>query len=80
MGLLRGRTYKIAPTEKGMPDRLVLLPGGRMRLVELKSESGRLSPAQRVWHEKAAQVGTIVHVIYGESGLLDWVASCQEDN
>ncbi len=76
-GLLKGKTLKIAPTDKGAPDRLVLLPGGRMHLVELKTESGRLSPAQRLWHQRAAQVGVHVHVIYGEAELLDWVANRQ---
>lgn len=75
--LLRGRTMKIAPTEKGAPDRMVLLPGGRIELVELKTEEGRLSPAQKLWHERARQVGILVTVLYGEAELLDWVAKRQ---
>jgi hypothetical protein len=78
-GLLRGRTLKIVPTEKGAPDRLVLLPGGKMYLVELKTETGRLSPAQRLWHDRAGQLGIRVHVLYGEDELLRWVADRQAE-
>lgn len=72
--LLRGHAIKLAPTRKGLPDRLVLLPGGRMELVELKTETGRLSPAQRLVHDQLAQVGILVTVLYGEDQLLAWVA------
>lgn len=70
---LGGRTYKVIPSTKGLPDRLVLLPGGIIRLVELKTEAGTVSPKQRLVHEQAAEVGTIVHVIYGQAGVADWV-------
>lgn len=76
-GLLRGQLLKLAPLRKGTPDRLVLLPGGRMELVELKAEDGRLSPAQRLVHAQFAQVGILVTVLYGEAELLDWVAKRQ---
>lgn len=71
---LGGRTMKMIPSTKGAPDRLVLLPGGIIRLVELKTETGTVSPRQRLWHEQAAEVGTLVHVIYGQAGVVDWVA------
>ena len=60
---LGGTAPKLAPTVAGLPDRLVLLPGGRMYLVELKSPTGVLRPAQRVWHARAAELGTQVHVL-----------------
>lgn len=78
-GLLRGRTIKIMPTEKGAPDRLVLLPGGKMHLVELKTETGRLAPAQKLWHDRAALLGIHVHVLYGEEDILRWVQERQSE-
>lgn len=75
---LGGRTMKIIPATKGAPDRLVLLPGGIVRLVELKTETGKVSPRQLLWHEQAAEVGTLVHVIYGTAGVADWVAAHQQ--
>lgn len=71
--LVGGRTEKLAPTTKGMPDRLVLLPEGRLYLVELKIDSGRLSPAQVVWHSRAAELGTEVHVVTGRAGVDAWI-------
>ena len=48
-----------------MPDRLVLLPGGRVYLVELKTDTGEVRPAQKVWHDKAATRGTLVVILRG---------------
>lgn len=70
-----GRSYKIAPTDKGIPDRLVLWPGGRMQLVELKTDTGRLSEMQKVWHGRAAQLGTNVVVLYGAAAVDAWIES-----
>lgn len=74
---LGGRAYKFAALVKGNPDRIVLLPGGWIELVELKSDTGSLSPKQRHWHSQAAELGTIVTVITGEVGLAEWVAARQ---
>lgn len=72
---LGGRAVKLAPTEKGLPDRLVLLPGGRVYLVELKTLTGRTSAAQDLWHERAAQLGTKVHVLVGREGIDAWITA-----
>lgn len=68
-----GIVVKLAPTVRGIPDRLVLLPGGRMHLVELKTSSGVLSPAQRAWHNRAHALGTPVTVLYGPDEVDEWV-------
>ena len=71
---LGGRVIKLAPIEKGTPDRLVMLPGGRLELVELKTDTGRLSPKQKLWHSRAAELDVHVTVIYGARGIASWVA------
>lgn len=44
---LGGIAYKfVSPGNVGVPDRLVLWPGGRVQFVELKAPGGRLSPMQ----------------------------------
>lgn len=69
-----GETYKICPEYcAGIPDRLVLLPGGRVYLVELKSETGTLRPDQVIWHEKAAAVGVTVVVLSGTKEVNAWL-------
>ena len=49
---------------RGMPDRLVLLPGGRVIWVELKTDGGALSAVQLVVHRKLEKLGQIVKVVW----------------
>lgn len=68
------KAVKFLPSERGVPDRLVLTPGGGTFLVELKTETGRLSKAQEVWHLRAAALGTNVAVAKGRAGVDAWIA------
>lgn len=69
-----GRAFKLTGT-KGIPDRLVLAPGGRVLLVELKTETGQRDPAQRALALKAAaQQQVLVSVLYGRADVDAWVA------
>jgi hypothetical protein len=70
--LAGGYTIKLAPTERGVPDRLVIL-FGTMYLVELKADMGDLSPIQQAWHDKLRQHGVRVHTVYGRTGVLNWI-------
>lgn len=67
-----GMSVKLAPTEKGVPDRLVIL-GGRVYLVELKAVGGAVSPAQAVWHRRALERGVRVVVLTGRDEVDAWV-------
>jgi hypothetical protein len=69
-----GMAIKLAPTHVGLPDRLVIRPGGTLVLVELKTDNGKLSPAQVVWHARAAALGCTVIVLRGEAEVRGWVA------
>jgi hypothetical protein len=55
----------------GMPDRMVLLPGGRVFFVELKDRGVNPSPRQRVVHEWLDRNGFDVRVI-NTPELLGW--------
>lgn len=68
-----GYTIKLAPTERGVPDRLAVFPKGRMYLVELKAEGGQLSPIQMHWHSRMAERGVRVYTLTGEREVKDWV-------
>lgn len=68
------KPVKFLPSERGVPDRLVLTSGGGMFLVELKTETGRLSKAQELWHARAARLGTKVAVAKGRAGVDAWIA------
>jgi hypothetical protein len=72
---LGGVSVKIMPVVAGTPDRLILLPGGRMYLVETKATDGRLRPVQKVWHERAARMGINVVVIGSTKEVVAWLES-----
>jgi hypothetical protein len=74
--LLRGRVVKMVPVEKGMPDRLVMLPGGFLELVELKTVDGTRSVTQRIWHDRArVGQGINVVVLYGRKQIDDYISA-----
>lgn len=42
-----GRAYKfVSPANSGVPDRIVMLPGGRIAFVELKAPGKKATPLQ----------------------------------
>lgn len=63
---LGGLYYKfVSPNLPGVPDRIVIMPGGRVIFVELKTEIGRLSNIQKWVIEEMHQRGADVRVIKG---------------
>lgn len=53
-----GFFIKLLPfVEVGLPDRLLLLPGGVVWFVELKSATGRLGPKQAFWQRRLRKLG-----------------------
>lgn len=63
---LGGLYYKfMSPNLPGVPDRIVIMPGGRVIFVELKTEIGRLSNIQKWVIEEMRQRGADVRVIKG---------------
>lgn len=70
---LGGRAYKfISPGNSGVPDRIVVLPGGKMIFVELKAKTGSLSVLQSVQVKRLIELGQKVYVVYGLKGLKDF--------
>lgn len=72
---LAGLAVKLAPTTYGVPDRLVLLPGGTLELIELKARGGRLRPDQIAWIAKAHARGVNVTVLTGPDEIHSWAAT-----
>lgn len=63
-----------SPGWDGMPDRLALLPGGRMAFVEVKAPGKNPRPLQLARHRTLRQLGFRVYVLDDEEqigGIID---------
>lgn len=63
----------VSPGNDGVPDRIVILPGGLVVFAELKDENGRLRPNQRVQIERMRKLGASVSVVTGKLGATLFV-------
>lgn len=74
---LGGAAYKfVSPGNVGVPDRLVVLPGGIVAFVELKAEGGRLSPIQDRQISRLRELGADVTVVRGAEGVARFLEDC----
>lgn len=55
----------VSPGNDGVPDRIVVLPGGRTIFVELKAAGGYLSPMQRYQIDRLKNQGARAAVVQG---------------
>lgn len=55
----------VSPGAAGVPDRILIAPGGRVVFVELKQETGRLSNLQRYFRDRLRALGCEAVVTHG---------------
>ena len=53
----------VSPGYNGMPDRLILLPGGKIAFVEVKATGRKPRPLQLQRHEMLRRLGFLVFVL-----------------
>lgn len=69
---LGGKAFKfVSPGVVGVPDRLVLLPGGRILFVELKAPGKKPRPIQVRVIEKIRSLGFRVEIIDSKERVLE---------
>lgn len=71
---LGGIAYKfVSPGNSGVPDRMVLLPGGRTIFVELKAPGKKPTKLQLVQHKRMQGLGHEVRVIDSREQVDAWL-------
>lgn len=71
---LGGLCYKfVSPGNPGVPDRLIILPEGRVVFAELKTEIGRLASIQKWQLEELRKRGADVRVLKGLDQVMDFL-------
>ena len=65
--------------EAGFPDRIALLPGGRVAFLELKRPEGRLSALQEAWHEDLERLGMEYWCLWSHKEVDEFVATLSDE-
>ena len=61
---LGGRAYKfVSPGNNGVPDRIVMLPGGQLFFVELKAPGKKTTALQDAQIDRIARLGQDIFVV-----------------
>lgn len=65
-----GRAYKfVSPGNTGVPDRLIILPGGHVGFIELKQQGKKPTPNQRRQIVRLRALGCVACVVDTEEGI-----------
>ena len=73
-----GRAPKwVSPGNRGVPDRIVILPAGQTVYVEMKAPSEPLEPLQKKWAKTLRQLGHKVYKIDSEADIHRFIAACK---
>ena len=74
-----GKAYKFtSPANRGVADRVVVMPGGRVWFVEVKAMGGRLSPLQHVFLAEIKDRGCNYEIVWCKEDVDAFVASLSE--
>lgn len=71
---LGGLTYKfVSPGNSGVPDRIIILPNGKLIFIELKTKKGRLSALQKLQIRRLRKLKQDVRVLYGMEEVKEFL-------
>ncbi|MCM0760278.1 VRR-NUC domain-containing protein [Sporomusa sphaeroides DSM 2875] len=75
---LGGIAYKfVSPGNAGVPDRLVLLPGGHAFFPELKAPGKKSTPLQAMQQKRIRELGFPVYEIDSKQGVDEFIQVCE---
>jgi len=75
-----GEAYKfVSPGNSGVPDRIILMPGGKIYFVELKREDGQLTNLQRRQINRIRKMDCRVEVLHGLVEVSNFLLRLQKD-
>ncbi len=67
-----------SPSLNGLPDRIVILPGGRVEFVELKSGRGKRKALQEYRKKELEGLGCRVELVSGDEGVESYIRKLEE--
>lgn len=75
-----GVAYKfVSPGNSGVPDRIILMPGGKIYFVELKREDGQLTNLQKRQINRIRKMDCRVDVLRGMVEVSNFLLRLQAD-
>ena len=69
----------ISPGNPGVPDRIIVMPGGRIIFVELKTEIGRLSGIQKWQRQRYQKLGVDFRLVKGMNAARELVEELKKE-
>ena len=63
----------VSPGEDGVPDRILIMPGGRICFVEVKTDTEHMTGLQMMWQRKLREMGCSAVTVYGMTGAKELV-------
>lgn len=69
----------VSPGTTGVPDRIIILPGGRIIFVELKADTGRTSDIQQYRINELRRIGADVRILKGLSQVKAFLKEVQQE-
>lgn len=80
LGKINLPCIKFDPTNRiGMPDRIVLLPDGKVIWVELKTKGGSLEEIQKLRHAELQRLGHPVVVLWDKDDVDNLIEGIKEE-
>ncbi len=69
----------VSPGNPGVPDRIIVMPDGRVIFAELKTEIGRLSNIQKWQRERYRRMGVDYRIVKGMKAARELVKELKDE-